>query len=65
MRPKTLARWRRLTLLAQGQMPEMVLLEDANDLCDFLESTGRTVRRTAWAEESIAAVREQMIEGYF
>ena len=43
IRPKSLSRWRRLTLLAQGTMPPMMLLEDAEDLCDFCEATGRTV----------------------
>ena len=43
IRPKSLSRWRRLTLLAQGTQPPMMLLEDAEDVCDFLEATRRTV----------------------
>jgi hypothetical protein len=54
-----------LTLLAQGQMPPMVLLEDAEDLCDFLEATRRTVRAAKWAEEVIAASQANAMEGLF
>jgi hypothetical protein len=42
-----------------------VLLEDANDLVDFLEYSQRTIPRTKWAEESIAAVQMEEIEGLF
>lgn len=43
----------RLTLLANG-VHGPVAWDDALDLCDFLEATGRTIPRTQWAEESIA-----------
>jgi len=46
-------------------MPDLVLFEDAIDLCDFLEATRRTVRRSLWAEESIAAAQESHLEGFF
>jgi hypothetical protein len=58
-------RWRRLTLLAQGPMPPMMLLEDAEDLCDFLLAAKRTVRPSAWAVEAIAARNADQIEGLF
>jgi hypothetical protein len=58
-------RWRRLTLLAQGPIPDFVLVEDANDLVDFLEFAKRTIPRTIWADESIAAHRISQIEGIF
>ena len=64
-RPKSFQRWQRLTLLAQGPMPEYVLLEDVYDLTDFLEATGRTIPRTKWADESIAALSAQEVDGLF
>jgi hypothetical protein len=58
-------RWRRLTLLAQGQMPDLVLLEDAEDLCDFLIVTRRTMPPSRWADEAIAAKGAAELEGLF
>ena len=58
-------RWRRLTLLAQGPMPPIMPLEDAEDLCDFLIATKRTLRPSAWAVEAIAAKNADQIEGLF
>jgi hypothetical protein len=46
-------------------MPPLVLLEDANDLVDFLEAAGRTIPRTKWADESIAAAQRANLEGMF
>lgn len=43
----------KLTLLANG-IRGAVAWDDALDLCDFLEATGRTIPRNQWAEESIA-----------
>jgi hypothetical protein len=54
-----------LTLLAQGPTPDWVLLEDARDVADFLEASGRTVPRSAWVEEAIAARNEAQLEGLF
>jgi len=54
-----------LTLLAQGTQPDFLLLEDANDLVDFLEVTRRTIPRTSWAEEAIAVVQRDQLEGMF
>jgi hypothetical protein len=51
-------RWRRLTLLAQGTLPDVILLEDANDIALFLEATGRTVLRRRWCEEAVDALNE-------
>jgi hypothetical protein len=65
LRPKSLERWQRLTLLAQGNIPDFMLLEDANDLVDFLEATRRTVPRRLWADEVIAAARANQLEGLF
>jgi hypothetical protein len=44
-------------------MPDLILLEDANDLVDFFELTGQTIPRTRWAEESIAAVMDAEMQG--
>jgi hypothetical protein len=46
-------------------LPRFVLLEDANDLADMLEAIGRSVPRTKWAAESIAAVRRAANEALF
>ena len=43
----------------------MLLLEDAEDLCDFLEATRRTVPAARWATEVIAAAQAEQIEGIF
>jgi hypothetical protein len=48
--------------LCQGTMPDLILLEDANDLIDFLEETCRTIPRAKWAEESKAAVADAMAQ---
>jgi hypothetical protein len=65
LRPKSFERWRRLTLLAQGRLPDQILLEDANDLALFLEATGRTVPRFRWCEEAIDEQNEQFAESFF
>lgn len=46
-------------------MPDYLLLEDANDLADFLEATRRTVPRARWADEAISAAIEAQMEGMF
>jgi hypothetical protein len=46
-------------------MPPMMLLEDAEDLGDFLEATRRTVRASRWADEAIAAATVGQLEGLF
>ena len=43
----------------------MMLLEDAEDLCDFLEATRRTVLACRWAAEAIAASQADAVEGLF
>jgi hypothetical protein len=43
----------------------MMLLEDAEDLCDFLQATSRTIRACRWAEEVIALSQADEIEGLF
>ena len=43
----------------------MMLLEDAEDLCDFLEACRRTVPAHRWATEIIAAANAEQIEGLF
>jgi hypothetical protein len=54
-----------LTLLAQGTMPPMMLLEDADDVCEFLEATRRTVPARKWAAEVVAAAEAEQAEGLF
>jgi hypothetical protein len=51
--------------MAQGGLPPWVLLEDAQDLVDFLEATERTIPRTRWAVESIAAAMRVAHEAMF
>ena len=43
----------------------MVLLEDAEDLCDFFQATRRTVRADKWALEVIQAAQVNAMEGLF
>ena len=43
----------------------MMLLEDAEDVCDFLLATKRTVLPSRWAVEAIAAKEAEAIEGLF
>jgi hypothetical protein len=43
----------------------MLLLEDAEDLCDFLQATRRTVPARRWAAEIIAAEQAEQVEGIF
>jgi hypothetical protein len=54
-----------LTLLAQGTLPDFLLVEDANDLIDFLEYSRRTIPRTRWATESVNALNRMAIESVF
>ncbi len=51
--------------MAQGRLPLWILLEDAQDLVDFLEATERTIPRTKWAVESIAAATRVANEAMF
>jgi hypothetical protein len=51
--------------MANSPLPDLMLLEDAIDLCDFLEATGRTIPRSSWAIESIAAVQRANLEAMF
>jgi hypothetical protein len=46
-------------------MPPMMLLEDAEDLCDFLQVTGRTIRASKWANEVIDLMQAEAVEGLF
>jgi hypothetical protein len=41
------------------------LLEDAEDVAGFLLATNRTVSPWTWAEEAIAAVQRDQLEGLF
>jgi hypothetical protein len=43
----------------------MMLLEDAEDLCDFMIVTGRTIRPSRWAVEAVAAAQVDQLEGLF
>jgi hypothetical protein len=54
-----------LTFLAQGPLPDFILLEDAHDLLDFLEVTRRTIPRTKWAVESIEFANMLALEATF
>lgn len=51
--------------MANGPLPDPILLEDAIDLCDFFEATRRTIPRAKWAVESIAAVQKANLEAMF
>jgi hypothetical protein len=51
--------------MANSPLPSPILLEDAIDLCDFLEATRRTIPRSSWAVESIAAAQRANFEAMF
>lgn len=51
--------------MANSMLPGPILLEDAIDLCDFFESTRRTIPRSKWADESIAAEQRANLEAMF
>jgi hypothetical protein len=51
--------------MANSQLPSPILLEDAIDLCDFFEATRRTIPRSKWADESIAAIQKANHEAIF
>lgn len=51
--------------MANSALPSLILLEDAIDLCDFLEATKRTIPRSRWAVESIAAAQRANFEAMF
>jgi hypothetical protein len=53
-----------LTLLAQGTIPDVILLEDANDLTAFLEATKRTVGRS-WCDEVVNARNAAWADSFF
>lgn len=42
-----------------------MLLKDANDICEFLEATGRTIPRHLWCLEISQAIRDDAHEGDF
>jgi hypothetical protein len=46
-------------------MPQLMLLEDAEDVCDFLTATRRTIQPGHWAVEVIAASEAAALEGLF
>lgn len=54
-----------LTLLANSTLPDLMLLEDANDICEFLEASGRTIPRERWALEIARAISDDSHEGDF
>jgi hypothetical protein len=58
-------RWRRLTLLALGSLPPLILLEDAEDLCAYQVALERTVPPWRWVDELIAKAQNAAIEGLF
>jgi hypothetical protein len=45
--------------------PSLIPLEDAVDLADFYEATGRTIPRNRWATEAMAAVQRRNLEAIF
>jgi hypothetical protein len=51
--------------MANSPLPELIRLEDAIDLCDFLEATRRTIPRSNWAVESITAAQRANFEAMF
>ncbi len=46
-------------------MPDLMLLEDAEDVCDFIIAMRRTIHPARWADEAIAAANMREVEGLF
>jgi len=63
MRPKTRERQRRLTLLAQSTLPELVLLEDIEDLYQWRRWRGEAYG-WIWAEDVQAEISSARNEGF-
>ena len=63
-RKKSQGHWRRLTLLAQGTLPDAVLLENAEDLAKWMVALGHPVP-PSWAEEVLAEIARSTMEGFF
>jgi len=53
-----------LTLLAQGTLPDLILLEDAEDLSTWFAALGRTVE-SSWADDVRAAGLEAWADSIF
>lgn len=51
--------------MANAPLPPVILQEDADDLLDFYEFTGRTIPRAKWAIESIRAAQRQQHQSMF
>ena len=50
--------------MAAGGLPEILLLEDANDVALFLEYAGRVIPRGSWVEEFVVAKRNAAIQQF-
>ncbi len=46
-------------------MPDLMLYEDAVDLCDFYAMTGRTVPRSQWCADVVDDMNEAAMDGAF
>jgi hypothetical protein len=50
--------------MSLGPCPELILLEDAEDLVNFLIAAGRVVNR-GWCDEVVAASNEGFADSFF
>jgi hypothetical protein len=50
--------------MSLGSLPDLVLLEDAEDLVNILIATGRVVSR-AWCDEAVARRNEGFADSFF
>lgn len=55
-RPKTEARWRKLSVMLMLGHRGPILLEDARDLADIAEASKRMIHRNKWVEEYAAEI---------
>lgn len=48
--------------MANGATPDVILLEDLNDLADFAEAGRRTIPRHKWVDELVESAKTASLE---
>ena len=51
--------------MASSSLPSHILLEDANDLAEIAETSGRWIPREKWVQEIIDAINNNCNQGIF
>lgn len=64
-RPKTLSRWFRVTLAANGLNADTMPFADVRAIADILEATGRTIPRNVWVDHFVAQAEDAALDSLF